>query len=226
MAKPTVIVVSLLGEAGSGKSTVANYLVKEFGFTRLSLAAPLKEIVRRAFELTEEQVYGDFEAKEKVDPRYNVSPRWLLQRIGTEGMREVFGKDVWIDFLCRTIFDDLDGGRYVIDDLRFVNEAERLFNLTNYVIGNASPAFHPDYVHSVIFKLAGVQQGATSYKGHASETEASQIPEKFIFETVTAEKSPGAQLLIDRFDAVFVRWAMTLPGALVEQLRRRKREDA
>ncbi|WP_346927659.1 hypothetical protein, partial [uncultured Arthrobacter sp.] len=39
-------VIGLSGFAGSGKSTVANYLVEEHGFTRLSFAAPLKKMLR------------------------------------------------------------------------------------------------------------------------------------------------------------------------------------
>lgn len=206
MGAPNVIVVSLLGAAGSGKSTCADFLVKNFGFTRLALATPLKEIVRRAFELTHEQVYGDFEHKDATDPRYNVSPRWLLQRIGTEGMREVFGKDVWINHLCHEIFKNPWGGRYVVDDLRFLNEANRLYNLCAY-----GPAgFSPGQIHSAIIKLTGVKQGNAGTT-HASEAEQAQIPEEWIFETVFAEKSPGAKILLERFEEVFLKYVKTLP---------------
>lgn len=208
MSAPNVIVVSLLGAAGSGKSTCAEFLVKNYGFTRMALATPLKEIVRRSFELTHDQVYGDFEHKDAVDPRYNVSPRFLLQRIGTEGMREVFGKDVWIDYLCRKIFENVYGGRYVVDDLRFVNEASRLFNLCCY--GPTGSGFSPGQIHSTIIKLTGVKQG-TAGTTHASEAEQSQIPEEWIFETVFAEKSPNAKILLERFEQAFLNYAKTLP---------------
>lgn len=39
-------VIGLTGLAGSGKSTVANYLVREHGYTRLSFAGPVRDMLR------------------------------------------------------------------------------------------------------------------------------------------------------------------------------------
>lgn len=216
-------VIALTGPTGSGKSTVADYLVGTYGFRRVSIAQPLKEIVRRTFELSEAQVYGDFAAKEQVDPRYNVSPRWLLQRLATEGIRTVLGEDFWIDVACREIFADPLGGRYVIDDLRFLNEAKRIFGLDAYarrvarqvphptIPGSTTWRPHPDYVHSVIFRLAGVQQGSAEFQGHVSETEqrAPQF-EALIRDTITAPKSPGGKLLLQRFEESLRAYAHAL----------------
>ncbi len=121
------MIIGLLGAAGSGKSTAANYLRTRWNATVYSLAAPLKELVAKAFDLRYEQVWGTQEDKETVDQRYNVTPRWLLQRIGTEGCRAVFGQNVWTDALLRRI--DLENPRFaVIEDVRFRNEAERIMN--------------------------------------------------------------------------------------------------
>lgn len=200
MAPPHVFVVALLGEAGSGKSTVARFLERTYGFTRLSLATPLKEITRRAFELTHEQVYGDLRAKEAVDPRYNVSPRWLLQRLGTEGMRAVLGEDFFLDHLFKTIFMNGDGN-YVIEDLRFPNEAQRLHEIKRYAMYYTS--FGPDEVHHAIFKLEGGLTGEATLQAHASETGAAQIPAEWIYDTIRAPVSPGAQALLACFEASF-----------------------
>ena len=92
-----MVILGLMGAAGSGKSTAAKYLVERYGAQRFSFADPLKDMVKAAFDLTEAQVRGTQAEKEAIDPRYNVSPRWLLQRIGTEGCRNTFGKNFWTE---------------------------------------------------------------------------------------------------------------------------------
>lgn len=121
MNLPTVIAVC--GPAGAGKSTVAGYLREYYGAHRFGFAQPLKNMVKRALDFTDEQVYGTQEQKEAIDPRYNHSPRWFLQRIGTEGCRATFGADFWtrqtLDAIVRR-----NPRLAVIDDLRFRDEAE------------------------------------------------------------------------------------------------------
>lgn len=117
------VIVGLLGPAESGKSTSAEYLVRVYGARRYALATPLKEIVRLAFALEPEQVYGTQSNKDWVDERYGVSGRWLLKRIGTEGIRAVLGADFWWTYALDTIAQDAPA-LAVIDDVRFINEAE------------------------------------------------------------------------------------------------------
>jgi hypothetical protein len=117
---PTVIAVC--GPAGSGKSTVANYLYKNYGATFTGFAKPLKEMVRRALDFTYDQVYGTQEQKEAIDPRYSRSPRWFLQRIGTEGCRGTFGPGFWTKQCLDSIVSS-NSPLTVIEDLRFADEA-------------------------------------------------------------------------------------------------------
>lgn len=126
-------IIGLLGAAGSGKSTVAKHLINKYGAKQYTLAAPLKVIVGRAFSLTDEQLYGTQEQKETVDPRYNVSPRWLFQRIGTEGIRSAFGDDVWWKLLLDKVKQD-NPQVAVCDDVRFINEAQGLKDAGAYII--------------------------------------------------------------------------------------------
>lgn len=125
-------IIGLLGGAGAGKSQVSKYLCEKYGARKYSFAYPLKEIVRRAFDLTEDQVYGSQAAKESIDPRYNVTPRWLLQRLGTEGIRDVLGVDFWWQHCLDRIVED-EPELAVIDDFRFTNEVNGFLSLNiNY----------------------------------------------------------------------------------------------
>lgn len=128
-----MIVIALMGPAGSGKSTIAQFLVERYGAKRYAFAGPLKEVARRTLDFTPEQVYGTQEQKEAADARYGFSPRWFLQRLGTEGARVVFGDDFW----TRTALDQIRRDALladavarpgapsiaVIEDARFANEA-------------------------------------------------------------------------------------------------------
>lgn len=129
-------VIGLLGGAASGKSTIGDYLVHKYGARKYSFAFPLKEIVRRAFDLTDNQVFGSQPFKETVDPRYNVSPRWLLQRLGTEGIRSVLGEDFWWQNCLDRLAED-DPTIAVIEDFRFQNEVNGFLSLNI----NVDPAY-------------------------------------------------------------------------------------
>lgn len=122
---PTVI--ALCGPAGSGKSTVADHLVEKYGASRYGFATPLKEMLKRALDFTDEQVYGTQAQKEAVDPRYNYSARWFMQRIGTEGCRNTFGEDFWTKMCIDTIVRQ-NQPLVVIEDMRFLNEGNAVLH--------------------------------------------------------------------------------------------------
>ena len=73
--------VGILGKKGSGKDTLADYLVEHNGFIKYSFADPVKNIVNILFNLSDTQVNGYL--KETVDERWGLSPRVILQRFGT-----------------------------------------------------------------------------------------------------------------------------------------------
>lgn len=117
------VIIGLMGPAGSGKSSVAQYLEQKYGAVRYSFAGPLKEMVGRALDFTQEQLYGTQAQKEAPDERYGgKSARWFLQRIGTEGCRKTFGHNFWVRILMERIALDRPE-LVVIDDARFVNES-------------------------------------------------------------------------------------------------------
>lgn len=132
------LLIGLLGPAGAGKSTVAKHLVTKYGARCYSLANPLKAIAHDAFGFNTAQLYGTQEQKEAIDPRYGMSCRQFLQRLGTEGIRKHLGADIWTQTCLRKIAMERPP-LAVIEDVRFINEAklirdaDKTHNLFGYV---------------------------------------------------------------------------------------------
>jgi hypothetical protein len=185
MDKP--IVIALLGRAGSGKSTAANYIVDNYNAERVSFAGPLKKLAKLLLELSDEQVYGSQEVKETVDPRYGLTPRVFMQRLGN-GAREVIGKTVWVDAcmfnILNTFSNDPSKRVFVIDDCRYRNEAEMVCN---------NPA-----IRGLVIKLVCPDAQTAADPNHPSEAEVDLVPPQHISATVVSKRSPGSVDLLDR----------------------------
>ena len=122
-------VIGLCGAAGSGKSRVAGIL-SGHGYTRVRFADPLKAMARTLLAASgvaegdlERMVEGDL--KELPHPALGgKSPRLAMQTLGTEWGRTHLGLDFWAHTARRKIRAILaDGGRVVVEDCRFPNEA-------------------------------------------------------------------------------------------------------
>ena len=114
-----------------GKDTAA-HMLKEIMLADGGFAVPQIDAFARSlklgigkgvFSLTDEQLYGDVKKKE-VDQFWGLTPRDILQRAGTEAMRNEFGEDIWLRTILRRIQDTHDS--IIITDVRFPNEAEAL----------------------------------------------------------------------------------------------------
>ena len=128
------LLIGLSGKAGSGKSTVGDYLTGAHGYVQFAFAGALKEVVCLAFGFSEEQFYGS--RKEAVDPRWGVSPRWCLQWLGTEVFRSRW-PDIWIRHLRQEILEflSLNGQRpVVVTDVRFKDEAAALKKMRGVLV--------------------------------------------------------------------------------------------
>jgi hypothetical protein len=111
------MIIGIVGESGTGKDTLADFLV-ESGYKKLALLDVLKEFLQRVYVLDDQQLWGDY--KEAVDARYNVSTRQIMQDIGA-AFRQ-FNETVWIDLALR----EVKGRDVVISDVRLVAEARKV----------------------------------------------------------------------------------------------------
>lgn len=130
----SLTVIGIGHKKGAGKDTVANRLVDNHGFIKLSFADPLKDSCRIIFHFTEEQLYGS--QKEVIDKHWGKSPREILQLFGTEALRDSIDQDVWIKSLQIKIeklalANPNKHLKIVIPDVRFPNEAKAIKKMNN-----------------------------------------------------------------------------------------------
>jgi hypothetical protein len=137
------MIIGVCGFIGSGKDTVADYLVNFHEFRRESFASTLKDAVASVFGWDRTMLEGRTaqarEWREQVDPWWaerlnmpSLTPRYVLQVWGTEVARRSFHDDIWIASLenkLRKTTDDV-----VISDCRFSNEIKDNKNAGGIVI--------------------------------------------------------------------------------------------
>jgi hypothetical protein len=148
------MLVGISGYIGSGKDTVADYLITFKGFKRMSYAGPLKDAVSSIFgwdrDLLEGSTKYSREWRDTIDPWWaerldikHLTPRWVLQQWGTEVGRRAFHDDIWIASIenrLRNIKDNV-----VISDCRFPNELKsikRSGGITIRVSRGPNPVWH------------------------------------------------------------------------------------
>lgn len=123
-------VIGLVGLAGSGKGTVGDYLISNHNFRSDSFAATLKDAVSSIFRwdraLLEGNTLESRQWRETIDEWWsgklgrNVTPRWVLQYIGTDVLRTHFNIDIWIYSLEKKLQNSNEN--IVLTDVRFPNE--------------------------------------------------------------------------------------------------------
>lgn len=175
------MIIGLTGFAQSGKDTAASFLV-ERGFKRLAFADILRQSLynlnpivavgmKRStpFDLDDPTVLDHLTIKsgrvqDIVDSiGWDVAKvkfpevRELLQRMGTEVGRELYGENFWVDMAMKQIkyntIAHKEVGDYVITDVRFPNEEAavhraggRLFRIERPGTGAVNPHASEQYV--------------------------------------------------------------------------------
>jgi hypothetical protein len=125
------MIIGICGFIGSGKDTIADYLVNLHHFRRESFANTLKDAVAQVFGWDRTMLEGRTkqarEWREQVDPWWaqrlgipHLTPRFILQQWGTEVCRKNFHDDIWIASLENKLRNSRDD--VVISDCRFPNE--------------------------------------------------------------------------------------------------------
>jgi len=175
------MIIGICGFIGSGKDTVADYLVNFHEFRRESFANTLKDACAAVFgwdrTLLEGRTKEAREWREQVDPWWaerldmpTLTPRWVLQYWGTEVCRKGFHDDIWIASLENKIRNSKD--HVVISDCRFPNEIQSIRNAGGKIIWVQRGAL-PDWYETAVEANKGSNIAINDLKMrkiHASET--------------------------------------------------------
>lgn len=152
-----MFIIGLVGAAGAGKSTAADAL-EDVGWTRLSFAGPLK----RALEVLDPALDDEGTRVSQVralEDHWGEDPwslikknypegRRLMQVLGHEVGRQMFGADFWVTLAERAVREALKDNPcgIVFDDIRYQGEldlvlnAHRLFRADSIAVRIIRPA--------------------------------------------------------------------------------------
>lgn len=149
------MLIGVTGLKRNGKDSVANVLVKNFGFKKVCFAQKMKECAEVIFGWDQLFIEAN---KEKVSEEWGISPRQFLQVIGTEfaqfmlcdkypAFKETTGRKIWAK---ATLKDYKDEENWVVSDVRFPHEVEEIRKrggIVVKVIGGYKGCPEPDLSH-------------------------------------------------------------------------------
>jgi hypothetical protein len=151
------MIFSISGFIGSGKDTIADFLVNSHGFRRESWASSLKDAVSSVFGwdriLLEGKTSESRKWREIPDEWWSnrlnmeITPRKILQEWGTDVCREAFHDEIWVASLENKLRKTTDN--IVISDSRFPNEIESVKRLNGITL-RVNRGKDPDWVQEYL----------------------------------------------------------------------------
>lgn len=130
--------IGITGYKRSGKDTLARGLCQELGLQQFSFADPLRSLVAEILGISLAQLE---ECKETpIDWLGGVTPRHMMQTVGTEWGRNMIHPELWILSMFARMPDT--GG--VTSDVRFPNEAQQILDRGGVVLRVNRPGYTSD----------------------------------------------------------------------------------
>lgn len=126
--------VAINGTIGSGKDTFSQVFIDN-GFYRVSFAETLKDAIAAIFGWDREMLEGTTDEARKIREQpdeywssklgRDITPRWVLQHLGTDVLRKHFHDNIWV-FAAENKIRNLPHDRVIITDCRFPNELKMI----------------------------------------------------------------------------------------------------
>ena len=136
------MIIGICGLIGSGKGTVADHLIDQHNFKKISFADKLKDAVAEMFDWPRQMLEGvtpqSRDWRERPDAFWSneldrlITPRYVLQVFGTECMRQGFYDGIWVSLVKKKIQDN-PTTNWVIPDTRFPNEVDMIKSIGGQV---------------------------------------------------------------------------------------------
>jgi hypothetical protein len=137
MRDGTEMIIGLSGYAQTGKDTIADYLISDYGFVRVAFADPIREALYKLDPKVRLGESAGVSIRHAVDnvgweevKKLSSDTRELLQRLGTEVGREMFGETFWVD---KAMEKARKHERVVFTDVRYPNELETVLRASGAV---------------------------------------------------------------------------------------------
>lgn len=118
MSRPAVI--GLAGKARVGKDTAASFLLAASGGYQYSFAEPMRAMLAQLGVDLNDPYWAA--RKEEVIPALGVSPRHMMQTLGTDWGRMLICNEIWLIMAYQRLLRN--GPGMIISDVRFENEAD------------------------------------------------------------------------------------------------------
>lgn len=130
--------LGIVGTKGVGKDTLGDFLVRHHDFQKRAFAAPIKNACALLFQLPPE-TFEDPVEKERVVPRHGMSPRQMMQLVGTDMFRQQVHPDFWVRHFVAWYESLSRSDNIVVTDIRFQNEVDLLKDLGATIIRVTRP---------------------------------------------------------------------------------------
>jgi hypothetical protein len=139
------MIIGVCGFQSSGKDTIADYLIKKHNFIRLSFASVLKDVISIMFNWPRDKLEGltkeDRIWREEIDKWWaktleipQLSPRYVMQYVGTDLFKKHFHTDIWVKIMENKINNLHNKQNIIISDCRFENEINMIISLGGKII--------------------------------------------------------------------------------------------
>jgi hypothetical protein len=192
-----VLSLALIGPLGVGKTTVANILVEHRGYTRIPFAGAVKQDCADMLDFVVQ--------RHKQRSGWNTIPGSITKDTIEQFKKDVFGPllqwygtDFWRNFMdepehwiARWVQEVKQvEGPVVVDDCRFLNEAEALSKMNFSIVR--------------LFRPSAFERDARSVE-HASETEQKDIPVHETWMLKSAEPNELTTIILNLHDELVQR---------------------